>query len=350
MSWKLEDSLDSDFSKIPKTETPTQSVEKKAIPPASNNISGGVKRPRQKGRGNANEAIKMPSGKSYVFSRKLVDPSRCKVFIGNQRAYSELDVDSVTDILPSIKESGVLDPLVARPATDDPNYDYEIIDGSRRLFASKNAGIEQVPIDTANLSDEDAFYLTAVQNIYDKPSPYEIGLFSLKLGKDENSPFKTWKDFCTYQGINKSTYYRCLNIVNLPDYVLDIFANRKDIPEVDGDRIAAAIKTLFKRNKSRSKELEESLRNHCGKAVRAGLLDNQKAIKALDKWIKETEKPKAKQPPKPTPTTQQIKDDQGNAILKTQQTTKNTLKIEVLVKDEEKQQLILEYAKKLLSS
>lgn len=56
--------------------------------------------------------------------------------------YYVKDDDEMMDLTESIKENGILSPLIVRPID---NGKYEIISGHRRLFASKRAGLTEVP-------------------------------------------------------------------------------------------------------------------------------------------------------------------------------------------------------------
>ena len=56
--------------------------------------------------------------------------------------YYVKDDDEMMDLTESIKENRILSPLIVRPIE---NGEYEIISGHRRLFASKRAGLTEVP-------------------------------------------------------------------------------------------------------------------------------------------------------------------------------------------------------------
>lgn len=56
--------------------------------------------------------------------------------------YYVKDDDEMMNLIESVKENGILSPLIVRPIE---NGEYEIISGHRRLFASKRAGLTEVP-------------------------------------------------------------------------------------------------------------------------------------------------------------------------------------------------------------
>ena len=55
------------------------------------------------------------------------------------------DKESLQELTDSIKEQGVIQPIVVRPDKNNKNK-YEIIAGERRWLASQNAGLHEVPV------------------------------------------------------------------------------------------------------------------------------------------------------------------------------------------------------------
>ena len=100
----------------------------------------------------------------------------------------------------SIKESGVLQPIVVRRKGDGT---YELIAGERRWRASKEAGLETIPVIIKNCSDQESLLLALIENIQREDlNPMEtaraytrmmkeFGLtqdtIALKVGRDRSS-------------------------------------------------------------------------------------------------------------------------------------------------------------------
>lgn len=61
----------------------------------------------------------------------------------------------------SIRESGVLQPLLVRPVGDD----YEIVAGERRWRAARLAGLTEVPVTVRELTDQEARHLALIENL-----------------------------------------------------------------------------------------------------------------------------------------------------------------------------------------
>ena len=64
-----------------------------------------------------------------------------------------VDDEEMQKVVDSVKEFGILTPLIARP---DPYGGYEIISGHRRLHASELAGLESVPVIVREMDDDEA--------------------------------------------------------------------------------------------------------------------------------------------------------------------------------------------------
>lgn len=74
---------------------------------------------------------------------------------------THFDPAQLDDLVASVKEKGVLTPLLVRPAGDG----YEIIAGERRWRASQRAGIHDLPVVVREVSDQEALELALVENV-----------------------------------------------------------------------------------------------------------------------------------------------------------------------------------------
>lgn len=71
------------------------------------------------------------------------------------------DESKLEDLKSSIKEKGVLQPILVRPVGNH----YEVVAGERRLRASRAVGLKQVPVVIKNITDREALVLALVENI-----------------------------------------------------------------------------------------------------------------------------------------------------------------------------------------
>ena len=78
-----------------------------------------------------------------------------------RRAFSD---DELQELAASIKQHGVIQPIVVRPVKGS-NDRFEIIAGERRWRASQIAGLHEVPIVPVDVSDSDALEIAIIENV-----------------------------------------------------------------------------------------------------------------------------------------------------------------------------------------
>lgn len=76
----------------------------------------------------------------------------------------KFDEASIAELTQSVKEKGVLQPLLVRRHPDRPNA-YEIIAGERRWRSAQAAGLHEVPVVVRDLSDREALELSIIENV-----------------------------------------------------------------------------------------------------------------------------------------------------------------------------------------
>lgn len=75
----------------------------------------------------------------------------------------DFDVEQLEDLTNSIREKGVMQPILVRP-TQDPNI-FEIIAGERRWRASQKAGLHDVPVIVREVDDKESLELAIIENV-----------------------------------------------------------------------------------------------------------------------------------------------------------------------------------------
>ena len=78
--------------------------------------------------------------------------------------YKVTDNEEMNALALSIKENGILSPVVVRPIEGTENY--EIISGHRRIFAAKKAGLTEVPALIYAISHEEAIIALVDSNLH----------------------------------------------------------------------------------------------------------------------------------------------------------------------------------------
>ena len=79
--------------------------------------------------------------------------------------YQVRDDEEMDALVESIREHGVLTPLIVRPMEDAPN-EYEVISGHRRLHAAQKAGISEVPAFVHAVSRDEAAIQLVDSNLH----------------------------------------------------------------------------------------------------------------------------------------------------------------------------------------
>ena len=74
------------------------------------------------------------------------------------------DKENLLELTNSIKEQGVIQPIVVRP-NKSLDGKYEIIAGERRWLASQNAGLHEVPVVILNVDDVKSLELAIIENV-----------------------------------------------------------------------------------------------------------------------------------------------------------------------------------------
>ena len=97
--------------------------------------------------------------------------------IQTRSSYKE---ETINDLANSIKEYGILEPLIVR----EVNNGFELIAGCRRLRAAQKVGLTSVPIEVKKLSDDDVLFVQLIENIQrEEISDYDVGKIFSELSK-----------------------------------------------------------------------------------------------------------------------------------------------------------------------
>lgn len=77
-----------------------------------------------------------------------------------RKSFSPIELD---ELATSIKQRGVVQPLIVRPAPDGNGY--ELVAGERRWRAAQQAGVHQVPVLIRELGDKEVLELAIIENV-----------------------------------------------------------------------------------------------------------------------------------------------------------------------------------------
>ena len=131
------------------------------------------------------------------------------------------DENSLNELASSIKEHGIIQPLVLRKVGDK----YEIIAGERRYKAAYIAGLTKVPAVIIDLNDNESAEVAIVENIQRRDlSPIEEAKSYKKL---LDRGYLTQDQLASRMGKAQATVSNKLRLLNLDDSVQDALLNNK---------------------------------------------------------------------------------------------------------------------------
>ena len=125
--------------------------------------------------------------------------------------------ESLEELTNSIKEQGVIQPIVVRP-NKSLEGQYEIITGERRWLASQNAGLHEVPVVILDVDDIKSLEFAIVENVQRQDlNPIEEARGYQRLVDDFNYNQEKLSKFI---GKSRSYIANSLRLLGLPDEVL----------------------------------------------------------------------------------------------------------------------------------
>ena len=134
------------------------------------------------------------------------------------------DENKLNELTNSIKERGVLQPIIVRKYNKD-NDKYEIIAGERRFLAAKKAGLQEVPVVITNVDDLKSLEFAIIENVQrDDLNPLEEAQSYQRLIDEFSYDHEKVSKFI---GKSRSYITNSLRILTLPKEVLNLIETRK---------------------------------------------------------------------------------------------------------------------------
>ena len=130
------------------------------------------------------------------------------------------DSDQLEELTNSVREKGVMQPLLVRPS-DDPNV-FEIIAGERRWRAAQKAGLHDVPVIVREVGDKEALELAIIENVQRADlNPLEEAMGYNQLIEQFEY---TQQDLAQVIGKSRSHVANTLRLLRLPEDVRGMVA------------------------------------------------------------------------------------------------------------------------------
>lgn len=127
----------------------------------------------------------------------------------------DFDQEKLNSLVSSIKEKGVIQPVLVRRAGDG----YELIAGERRLRAARTLGLDKIPAIVKNVQDLDMLEISLIENIQrEELNPIEEALSFQKFITDFNF---TQERIATVLGKDRSTIANTIRLLGLPKKIQD---------------------------------------------------------------------------------------------------------------------------------
>ena len=130
-----------------------------------------------------------------------------------------IDENKISDLAQSIKTTGLISPIVVRRM----NTGYEIIAGERRYHACKKAGLEMIPSIVKEISDEEAFKISLIENLQREDlNPMEEAEAFHTLKQQFNLTHQEIADAVVK---DRSTITNSLRLMTLPEDIKEAIRN-----------------------------------------------------------------------------------------------------------------------------
>ena len=141
-----------------------------------------------------------------------------------RKTFDQASLDELTN---SIKERGIIQPIIVR-VSKDQKFKYEIIAGERRWLAAQNAGLHEVPVVITEADDLKSLEFALVENVQrhdlnaiEEAQGYQRLIDDFSYDHDKVAKFI---------GKSRSHVSNCLRLLSLPKDVLELITLNKLSP------------------------------------------------------------------------------------------------------------------------
>ena len=185
------------------------------------------------------------------------------------------DESAISALADSIREHGVLQPLLVRPM---PSGGYQIVAGERRWRAARMLGLDEVPVVVRDLSDLETAQIALIENLQrENLNPIEEALGYRRLQDDFDMK---QEDIAKTVGRSRSAVANAIRLLRLPEAVQELL--------IDGSITAGHARALLGFS-------DEEMMIAAAQKAAAGLL----TVRALEKIAQESEKEDYQEEPSP---------------------------------------------------
>jgi len=171
-------------------------------------------------------------GLSSLIGETKIDKEVNKLLIGDLvsnkfQPRKIFDEENLQELTNSIKERGIIQPIIVRRSSDE-KLKYEIIAGERRWLAAQNAGLHHVPVVIIEANDLKSLEFAIIENVQRKD------LNAIEEARGYQRLIKEFKydqeKVAQFVGKSRSHISNFLRLLGLPGNVLELIESKKLSP------------------------------------------------------------------------------------------------------------------------
>ncbi|MGB6231105.1 MAG: ParB/RepB/Spo0J family partition protein [Litorimonas sp.] len=177
------------------------------------------------------------------------------------------DRNQLDDLIASIQQKGVLQPVLVRPLSENRNTNYQIVAGERRWQAAMKAGLTSIPILIRELSDRDVLEIGVIENVQRADlNPMEEALAYQKLISEFG---RTQAEIATTIGKSRAHVANTVRLTSLTERARGLLMN---------GRISAG-------------HARAILAAEDPNALAEAILREEMSVRQAEQWVKDERKP-----------------------------------------------------------
>ena len=198
--------------------------------------------------------------------------------------------EAVTSLAESIREHGMLQPILVRPYIDGQ---YQIIAGERRWRAARMLGLDEVPVIIKDIADVEAMQMALIENLQrENLNPIEEATGYKRLSEEFNMK---QDDIAKTVGKSRSSIANMLRILTLPEEVREMLVNgeisvghAKALLSIDDEEVQIEAARRAKDGSFTVRHIEK-LAQSLAENTEETEEKPQKPVKIVDSYYKEVE-------------------------------------------------------------
>jgi ParB family chromosome partitioning protein len=178
--------------------------------------------PHKSGLGRGLDAL-IPGGETALGEGGITFVPADHISPNPRQPRKDIDAEGLRELMASIREHGVLQPLIVTPI--ETSGQYVLIAGERRLEAAKQAGLSSVPVIIRQATDQQRLEIALVENVQRADlSPLEEAEAYRQLADDFNL---SHEEIALRVGKSRVTVTNTLRLLKLPDCVKNALAEQR---------------------------------------------------------------------------------------------------------------------------